>query len=259
NSAPRQRSLELDEATFQQSKRLFFEALQGDKQLTRREMFALLNQANISTAGQRGYYLLWRNAQEGSICFGPMRDKQQTFVLLDEWAPNAKRMERDQALAELANRYFSSRGPATLQDFVWWSGLKVADARAGLEAIASQLRSKKIDDQTYWMPPDRESLPSISPQAHLLPGFDEYLLAYKDRSAMLETQHSQIISPGGGMFRSTIVLNGRVFGAWRRVIKKGGVSIALQPFGTPDEAENRALFKAASDYGEFLGMPVSLS
>ena len=104
-TAGRYRQLELDEAIFARSKELFAQALQGDKQLTRDEMQQLLEQANISTAGQRGYHILVRAAQDGLICFGAPSGKQQTFALLDEWAPQAKSLERDEALAELARRY----------------------------------------------------------------------------------------------------------------------------------------------------------
>lgn len=122
-SASRWKQLELDEATFARSRKTIVRALQGGKQLEREEMYQVLESARISTAGQRGIHILGRLAQEGAICFGARAGKQHTFVLLDEWVPNSKRMERDAALAELAQRYFTSHGPATLQDFVWWSGL----------------------------------------------------------------------------------------------------------------------------------------
>ncbi len=133
-SARRMQQLELDEAIIARSKELFARALQGGKQLTRGDMFQLLEGAGISSAGQRGYHLLARAAQDGMICFGVPSGKQQTFALLEEWAPQAKRLGREEALAELARRYFTSQGPATLQDFMWWSGLTAADARFGVQA-----------------------------------------------------------------------------------------------------------------------------
>jgi len=138
-SALRYRQLELDEPTFRKSKKVFYEKLSDDRQLTRNEMVLALEAAKISTAGQRGYHMLVRAAQEGLICFGPQRGKQQTFVLLDDWAPEAKPRDRGLALSELAVRYFTSHGPATLKDFVWWSALKVSDAMEGLNAISSSL------------------------------------------------------------------------------------------------------------------------
>jgi hypothetical protein len=258
SSTLRHQRLELDEAIFARCKDLFTKALQGDKQLTRDQMYRVLEQNNISPTGQRGYHILWRSAQEGLICFSALRDKQQTFALLDEWAPNTQTMERDQALAELAKRYFTSRGPATLQDFVWWSGLKVSDARAGLAMINSQLVQESIVGQTYWMPNISVSQ-SSSATIHLLPGFDEYVLGYKDRSAVLNPMYAAKICPGNnGMFMPTIVINGRIVGTWKRTLKKHAVVMTPIPFTTLTVAENHAFSTAASHYGTFLDLPVSL-
>src|SRR5262249_28767550 len=126
------RQFDLDAATFARSKELFIAALQGGKQLPRNAMYKVLEASGISTTGQRGLHILWVVAQAGFIGLGGGGGRQQTFALLAEWAPTAKPLEREAALAELARRYFSSHGPATLQDFAWWSGLPMADARAGL-------------------------------------------------------------------------------------------------------------------------------
>lgn len=257
-SSGRHRQLELDDGTFSRSEQLFARALRGGKRLTRNEMYLVLEKAGISTVGQRGYHILWQAAQKGLICFGPMNGKQQTFVLLDEWVPKTTIMPRDQALAELAKRYFTSRGPATLQDFVWWSGLKVVDARAGLEAVASQMMQKKADGQTYWMPRNMPTREARSPTAYLLPGFDEYLLGYKDRTAVLDVRHSQKVSPGGnGVFRSTIVINGRIVGTWNRTFRGNSVAVGLRPFRAFGETEERAVAKTINSYGKFLNMSVS--
>ena len=257
-SSGRHRQLELDAGTFVRSRQLFAGALRGGKRLTRNEMYAVLEKAGIPTVGQRGYHILWRTAQEGLICFGPMRGSQQTFVLLDEWKPKTKSMLRDQALAELARRYFTSRGPATLQDFVWWSGLKVVDARAGLEAIALQLVREKVAGQTHWMPQHMPARKDRSPTTCLLPGFDEYLLGYKERTAVLDRSHSRKVCPGGnGVFRPTIVINGRIVGTWNRTFKGDRVAVEFQPFRAFHKAEERAVAKAASRYEKFLNMPVA--
>jgi hypothetical protein len=257
-STLRHQRLELDEAIFARCKELFTKVLQGGKQLTRDEMYAVLEQNTISTAGQRGYHILWRSAQEGLICFSALRDKQQTFALLDEWVPNAQNMERDQALAELAKRYFTSRGPATVQDFAWWSGLKISDARVGLEMVKSQLVQETIAGQTYWMPNISISQ-SSSTTVHLLPGFDEYVLGYKDRSAVLDPMHAAKICPGNnGMFMPTIVINGRIVGIWKRTLKKHTVVMTPSPFTALTATENHAFSTAAGHYGTFLDLPVIL-
>ncbi|HEX8922520.1 MAG TPA: winged helix DNA-binding domain-containing protein, partial [Pyrinomonadaceae bacterium] len=150
-AASRYRELELDEATFAKSNRVLARALQGGKQLTRLELAAALNRAGIPTDGQRLIHLLNRSALDGLTCYAARRGKQFTFALLEEWVAEARTLERDEALAELARRYFTSRGPATLQDFVWWSGLTTADARAGLEMAKPHLTKEIIKGQTYWV------------------------------------------------------------------------------------------------------------
>ncbi len=152
-AARRHKQLELDEATFAHSETLFINALRNGRSLTRSEMMDVLEQACISTKGQRGYHILWWAAQNGLICFGPRQGKQHTFVLLDEWLPNSKSLSREESLAELAHRYFTGHGPATIQDYIWWSGLPAADARAGLEMVKSQLTHEELDGQTYWFSP----------------------------------------------------------------------------------------------------------
>ena len=257
-SSGRHRQLELDAGTFLRSEQLFARALRGGKRLTRKEMYAVLEKAGISTLGQRGYHILWRTALEGLICYGPMRGREQTFVLLDEWGPKTKSMLRDQALAELAKRYFASRGPATLGDFVWWSGLRIVDARAGLETVALQLMHEKVDGQIYWMPRNMPAWKDRLPKAYLLPGFDEYLLGYKGRTAVLDAGHSQKVCPGGnGVFRPTIVINGRIVGTWSRSFRGDGVAIGLQPFRAFVEAEECAVTVIMNRYGKFLNMPLT--
>jgi len=130
------------------------------------------------------------------ICFGARRGKQATFTLLEEWAPRDRKLDRDAALAELTSRYFVGHGPATLQDFVWWSGLKVSDAKAGLALAKSRLESLNVNDQVYWLSPEISSLNTAAPTVYLLPGFDEYLLGYRDRSASLNPADAQKVQAG---------------------------------------------------------------
>jgi len=259
HSAGRYRQLNLDEATFARSKEVFAKALQGGKQLTRDEMLQELEQAGISTAGQRGYHLLGRSAQDGLICFGTRRGKQQTFTLLDEWVSLSKSLTRDEALAELTRRYFTSHGPATVQDLMRWAGLTAAEAKTGLAAAEKVLVQKTVADRAYWMARDLPELNTGTTATYLLPGFDEYLLGYSDRSAVLDPAYAQRICPGGnGMFSPTIVIDGVVTGTWKRTVKGGAVVIETIPFRPLTPAENEALSAAADRYGEFVGMPVVL-
>jgi hypothetical protein len=248
----RYRQLELDQAIFDKSRDVIVRALEGDRQLTREALYEILESAGISTAGQRGIHILGRLALDGLLCFGPRQGKQQTFVLLEEWVPPARMLERDEALAELAERYFTSRGPATLKDLVWWSGLTVTDAKAAIELAGSRLQK----EDAYWF---GLKTPAATPApAYLLPPYDEYTIAYKDRSAVLDPAHGGVVS-GNGIFYPIIVLGGRVAGTWKRELKKDSVVITLSPFVPLKKKEREAVALAAEQYGKFLGKSVVMA
>jgi len=257
-SASRRQNLELDDKTLARCREVFTKVLQGGKQLSRDEMYAALAQAKISTEGQRGYHILWSCALHGLICFAATNDKDQNFALIDEWIAPAQAKTREEALAELASRYFISRGPATLQDFIWWSGLNAAEARLGLDAIKSKLVQETVGKLNYWMAADI-SMPQETPSAFALPGFDEYLLGYKDRSTVLDAVHAEQVCPGGnGMFASTIVIDGRVVGTWKRVFKKAGIEITAMPFTNMSKSEQKRFTDAVQRYGAFHERPVKV-
>jgi hypothetical protein len=257
-SKGRWRRLGLNDKIFAQSRKVFTRALRGGRQLTREEMYQALQRAKISTANQRGYHLLWRNAQEGLIYLGPPRGKQQTCVLMDEWVPAAKPLPREEALAKLVLRYFVSHGPATVKDFVWWCGLTAKDAKVGIELGASQLVPEEVEGNTYWMARRMTVSRPKSPVVQLLPGFDEYILGYTDRSPVLDPRHTKTIYGGLNLlFSPTIVIDGRIEGTWKRVIRKEAVDLTLNPFKKWGEAEAHALRGAIQRYGEFLRMRAS--
>jgi hypothetical protein len=242
----------LDEATFKRCRKLLARALEGGKQLRRDAMYRVLERDGIETTNYRGLHILCRLSQEGLLCFAARDGKQPTFALLDEWVPDARTMPRDEALAELARRYFTSHGPATVQDFVWWSGLTVADARAAIEMAKAHLAREEFDGQTYWLAPTAPSVKAARPAAHLLPPYDEYTVAYKDRSAVLDAQHTRQFNPGNGVLSAIIVMDGQVAGTWKRALKKETVAITPTPFNEFNQAESRAIAKAAARYGKFL-------
>lgn len=167
-------------------------------------------------------------------------------------------MNRDEALAQLALRYFSSHGPATLNDFAWWSGLLMADARAGLEAAVDHLEQETVAGQAIWFAPPEAIASSGHDTAALLPAFDEYLVAYRDRSAVLDAAHLEAWSRGKAMFSPSLILNGRVAGLWQRALKKDHVLVEITPFRPLTESEELALQTAVQAYGEFLGVPAYL-
>lgn len=245
-----QRKLGVDAAAAAAAEPVFVRALRGQT-LTRAEVFAALEQAGLSTAGQRGYYYLVQAALRGQLCLGPLRGKQETYVLLDEWAPNAKTLPREQAVAELARRYFASHGPATLEDYAWWSGLPKAEVRAGLEAARPALVEQVIGGVAYYGPP--EAAPAARGTL-LLPAFDEYILGYTDRTAVLAPEHSPRVLSNNGIFYPTILSDGAVIGTWKRTIKKDTVAIALSPFKALTRAQRAAVGAAAERYAAFVGL-----
>ena len=246
------REFDLDEGVFARSKDLFARALQGGKRLTRNAMYDVLEAGGVS-ASQRGRHILTGLAQDGFICFGAREGKQQTFALLDEWAPKARRMARDESLAEIAKRYFTGHGPATLQDFAWWSGLTTADATAGLEMTKRLLAQETINGQTYWLASSTPATKDPSPTAYMLPAYDEYTVAYKDRSAVLDPTYAKQANSGNGIFYPTIVVDGQVVGTWKRTLKKDSLVVTPSPFANLKRAETRAIAEAANRYGKFLG------
>lgn len=258
--ARRYRELGLDEPTLAHSSILLAESLQGGVQRTRTELLAMLEQHGISTQGQRAPYLLQRASLDGHICQSVTQRNNPTYRALDEVAAHVPQIARAEALAMLALRYFTSHGPATLQDFVWWSGLPTRDARSGLEAVRAQLHAETLDAKVYWLNPAILTAPHDAAALHLLPGFDEYLLGYRDRSAVLDPQYwNQVVPGGNGVFMPMIVIGGRIAGVWKRVVKKDSVIITPAPFTAFGADEQAALAAAAQRYGDYLGMPIMLS
>jgi hypothetical protein len=229
-------------------------ALTGGGVLSRDELYELLTESGVSPLGQARYHALWYLCQVGALCLGPPRGKTQTFVLLDEWVKQPRRLGRDEALAELALRYFLSHGPATDRDFSWWSSLTLADARNGLAEVRSRLRHLQVDGNDYYCSPD---LPDSPPPAgtRLLPGFDEFLLGYTDRTVALAEEHSPLVFPGkNGMFLPTIVVDGAVAGVWKRTMTVRQVTFSLEPFAPLPPAATSAMREAADEYAAFVGL-----
>jgi hypothetical protein len=254
-SARRRRQLELDDAVLTRSVEIFTRLLQGHKQFTRADLLQELELSGIPAPGARGYHILRYAGLEGLICFGPMQGKEQTFVLLDEWASRSKQLPRNEALAELAHRYFSSHGPAALVDFVWWSGLPKKEARAALDMAKPQFHEEIIDGESYWLLPTDLAPQEIASTAHLLPAYDEYYLGYKNRDAVLDANYNKKAVSSSGVFRPMIVVDGQIVGTWKQTLKKGRVMIALNPFRAFTASENQALHTAVNQYGSFLGLP----
>jgi hypothetical protein len=247
----------LDDSTFERSNATLAKALEGGGQLTRDELRDVLQDAGIGTdPGLRMSYLMMHAELEGLICSGPRRGKQFTYALLEERAPQAITLKREEALAELVRRFFISRGPATAQDFAKWSGLTLADARNGLEAVKGGLEHEAVDDQEYWFLRPRAPIQATSPTAYLLSVYDEYISGYKDRSAMDGNNLGDLFSAMGNALQYVIVLDGQLVGTWKRTIRKDAVVIQTNLLAKLSEAQYQAVAQAAQQYGAFLELPV---
>jgi hypothetical protein len=237
--------LGLDAATADRARDVVVEALLDGGRAGRTELMAVMAGAGIDVEGQRGYHLLGHLAQTGTVCLGPRDDGEQQFVLLAEWIPHPRRLERDEALAELALRFFRGHGPATVKDLARWAFLTLADVRAGLDAVRDDLLCLEADGVEYFLDPETpERLSACRPEAGgtlLLPGFDEFVLGYGDRSAVVDPAHAERIAPGrNGVFKPTVVHDGRVVGTWGFTGRGARRTVTATPFTTwPDGVEAR--------------------
>lgn len=252
------RKYELDDSVFKKSNAALAKALGDGRHLTRAELAAHLERKGIDTSDPvRLVYLIQRAELEEILCSGARQGKQFTYALLDDRAPRNAAYVRDEALSEICLRFFTSRGPATIKDFVWWSGLTIADARQGIDLAGNRLIRETIGEIDYLAGENSIATSRTAPLAHLLPTYDEYLIAYKDRSASVEEAYAERIL-SGAVFTSTIVIKGQVVGVWKRALSKRSVRIELNPFRPLTQPEKKAIEICAQAYGEFLGLPVEL-
>ena len=253
-SAPRlKREYGIDGRLVAHSRNVLAEALRGGNCLSRPELYRALEDARIATKASRGLHLLWWHAHEGLVCLGPRAGRQQTFVLVNEWLPEAPARSREESLAELARRYFTSHGPATVRDFAWWSGLAASEASIALDIVAKQLHAETIEDQTYWQAPGATTTRAAR-GCHLLPAYDEYTVAYQDRSAIMTSAVTARADAGHGIFHPPIVIDGQVAGTWSRTLQKDSVTITCRLFARADRRRQQMLEKAAQRYAKFLGL-----
>lgn len=233
HAARQERMFGLSASVLRRSRAVVKERLQGGQQLTRPELYAA-----IRIEASAGLHVLWQLAHEGLTCFGPRRGKQQTFVLLDEWLPPREPMPEEDALAELARRYFTGHGPATADDFAWWSGLPLSTAKKAMEMAGPQLDEEERGSTT---------------EVHLLPPFDEFTVGYRDRSAVLDPAFARRVNSGGGMLQAVVVIGGMVSGTWKRTLARDRVCVTASMFRPLKRGEKRELEAACERYARFLG------
>jgi uncharacterized protein YcaQ len=257
----RYKQLELDQETRKRAVSEIRKALSQRGPLIRTELAEALAAKGIPVEGQAIAHLVRYAALEGIICFGPERDGQLTYVLLDDWVRPSGRLDADQIQAELARRYLEAYGPAAPDDLARWSGISIGEARAGFEAISNDLLEVPTSDSQAWMLASYSAWldePREDSIVRLLPRYDAYLLGYQSRAFMVSAAHAKRIHPGGGQIKSTLIVDGRAAGIWSTERKKHSVTIVVEPFEPISPNVISKIEAEAQDIGRFMGQETQL-
>lgn len=248
----RHKELGLTAKVVSKSNKIIREALEGGLYLTRKELNPLLEASGFRNENNLFAHLLFLAELDGLICSGPSRGNQHTYALLEKRIPAAPNLSKEAALEKLARTYFSSHGPATTEDFIWWSGLPVKDARSALEMIGNDFISEEIGPQKYWFS-ENSSLENKKNTVYLLPAYDEFIISYKDRSASVTVTDQKKAISNNGIFRPVIVVNGEVAGIWKRTEKPAKVAIEILFFKAPTKWVKERVEQSAWQFARFLG------
>lgn len=246
------RQLKLDDSVFKITNDLIGKLLADGNELTREEVIAEVNKAGIETDNLRATHIMFQAELDKIICNGARRGKKFTYALFDKKVPSAAPLNRDEALAALAKRYFLSHGPATVQDFAWWSGLSLTDSKRGFEAVRGDFESALVGGREYLFRAATE-LPKVPANAMLIPPFDELTIGYADRSAAMDDIVAQNPDSGNGIFKPLVMVKGKIVAVWRRTEKKDSVNIEISPLSKMSVAAEKSLQTAGTAYARFIG------
>jgi hypothetical protein len=254
------RNYGLDELVFDRCNKVIVDALGGGNHLTRKELGKILSQHGIEALGARLAGIMMNAELEAVICSGELRGKQQTYALLEERAPNARRYDPDEALVEVIRRYFASHGPATIKDCRSWGSLKIADIRRGIQMLGDELQSFELDGLTYWYvhgpPEDRPELPDV----HLLQGYDEYFMGYLESRGLVDTVgRLSSLNPDAMIANGSLVIDSQVAGHWRRKVTGSTISFEILHYDEFDDVYTEAIQREADRFGEFHGLGANVA
>ena len=233
-------------------------ALRGGNHLTRAELGAALAAGGVEATGMSLGFIVSRAELEGLIGNGVMRGKQHTYALLEERIANPRTYTHDEALAELTRRYFTSHGPATIKDFVWWSSLTVAQIRKGLSLVGSGLVSETVDGRQYWFAPGDPPPRDRSPSVHVLQTYDECGVAYTESRPVLNLAGLDLQLPNNNTLAHLYTMDSQVAGWWRRVVERDGIVAEMSPVVKLTVAKRKAVEAAFRRYAEFANVPVTV-
>lgn len=256
----RDKGLGLDETVCKKCNKIIEKAILSGGSLTRDEIVKILiDKANICNDNNRVYHILMRAELDKLICSGETKGKQRTYALLEERVPEKKTLTKSEALFELAKRYFTTRGPATLQDFIWWSGLSANNARLALESCKHGLQSEIIDSQKYWFTSISPTRKSKKDQLYLLPAFDEFIICYRDRSAIFSLENHSKAVLKNGIFKPVIIMNNEVVGTWRPNAKKDSTLIEITLFDSNKIINAKLIENEVRKFGKFINRKIEFS
>ena len=260
--------LGISRAVAEKTSELAADILRGGRALRRDDLIAEMEARDFTVAAAWKYHLTRYLSQTGMVVYGPIKNGEQLLVLASDWIAKPRLLEGEEALAELAVRYVASHGPATMEDLMWWCGLGQRAVSAGLAAAGKKVASVTAEDgRTYWLSPELAAAsPAPSSAVWLLPAFDEHLLGYADRTAVLPAAWaSQIYAVGNGVFKPTVVAGGVCVGTWKGLSRSTLKTLpATRPvpvtvyFSDPAAArhcDRQALQAAADDYARYWGRP----
>ncbi len=249
-----------DEKEFDKINSAIEKILAGNNHLTREEIIQELTIKKFSGDYKLSPVLIMMYAElDGVVCNGKMKGKQMTYALLEERVPKPQsRLTKEEGLAKLAKRYFESHGPATLLDFSWWSGFSVTTCKNIINATELQLNSFTIDNQTYWFGKEYSNTDKFRESVHFLAAFDEYLISYKNRESSILLEHQPKAFTKNGIFKPTIVENGKVIGTWKRTIKKDHVKIETDFFNETESHKKEVLFEGIKSFEKYLETKIAI-
>ncbi len=236
-------------------KSIFLKVLAGKKYLTRRELAQCLEKNKISARGQKLAHIIMHAELDALLCSGPRKEKQFTYALLEERVPKVKKLTRSEALEQLAIKYFRSHGPAQLKDFSWWSGLSMKDASFALELVGSKIQKEFLNGKTYWFLKSKKVTAPKLLSAFLLSIYDEYAIAYRDRGDISQNRDIERMISMGNALTAVMILNGKVVGSWKKVVKNKSIEIKIKPFRKLSKNELGAFHLEVARYKDFLSNP----
>jgi hypothetical protein len=256
NMLSSERTVGLDEKYFTRSTRLIEKYLQKNGPAVREELKAIFVNAGLETGMNLPAHMLMHAELDGVICSGPMINGKTSYTLRGDWVTEDRALSREESLKELAFRYFSSHGPASLRDFSWWSGLNLGDSRKAVAMIKPGFSALKVKGEDYWFSEQTGTPHRSMKSLLLLPAYDEYIISYKDRSAVLPSTKFHSAVSSNGVFRPVILMEGKVVGTWKRTTKKKLLQISIFPFSRTTPRFRKLAEEAARSYGEYAGLKV---